>query len=231
MKLSKVIKFYFNLSNKDAEKFIKNHSITINGENQKNTKFDVDIYADQIIVDLEEIKYEEKSYYMLNKAENTECSNKSISKTVFDDLIVPNKDSLFSIGRLDKDTTGLLIITNDGDLCHYITSPKNLISKVYLVHVDKALDNKEILILINDGIILDGSVSKARSLLKISSFDYELEITEGKFHQVKRMFEYFGCKVLKLKRIRIGKLYLDKELKPGQYRKISKAEIEDLCNR
>ena len=173
----------------------------------------------------------------MNKKSGYVCANcDNLYPTVFEllDNKIYNPNKLFTIGRLDVDTTGLLIITNDGDLAHKITSPKSNIKKVYYVEVDGEFP-KECSEKLASGIILtteDGEEYKA----KPASIDFiddlknkaYITVTEGKFHEVKKICKYFGLNVLKLHRVQIGELMLDKNLKTGIYRELTKEELDRL---
>lgn len=148
------------------------------------------------------------------------------TETVVDLIDSPNKD-LFPVGRLDKDTEGLLIITNDGDLGHRLLSPKNKIPKVYYARINGPLEDKHIE-LFEQGVDLgDFTAMPAKLTIIESGEESEVSVTvyEGKFHQVKRMFEAIDREVVYLKRMSMGSLQLDESLKPGEYRPLTEEEL------
>ena len=164
---------------------------------------------------------------MLNKPKGyLSATEDYYEQTVLDLLPEYRHIDLFPVGRLDKDTTGLLLITNDGTLAHDLISPKKHVDKVYIATLDKELDLK-----IKDefehGIILDDELTLPASLEKIEDNIAKVTIHQGKYHQIKRMFEYFGYKVVELDRIKFSFLTYD-GLKIGEYRELSKEEIERL---
>jgi 16S rRNA pseudouridine516 synthase len=170
---------------------------------------------------------------MLNKPAGCVSAVKDrISDTVMSYLKGVNCRDLFPVGRLDKDTEGLLLITNDGDLCHALTSPKRHVNKTYYVLVDKRLPRgararfEEGLDIGDEQPCLPAFVKSKGSV--DDDFAYEITITEGRFHQVKRMFLVFGCKVVALKRISEGGLKLDRKLKAGEFRPLTEEEVKIL---
>ena len=187
---------------------------------------------DVVSVDGIVAKKEEKEYYLLYKPEKTICSvSDDKGRECVVDLI-DTKEKIFPVGRLDYDTSGLLLLTNDGELSNKLIHPKNNVAKVYYAKVQGIVNREELKILEN-GIILDGVKTK-RACAKIKKIDkknnksyVELTITEGRNHQVKNMFNYIGHKVLKLKRISYSFLTLD-NLSIGEYRPLTIKEVKQL---
>lgn len=177
--------------------------------------------------ELVKLKYEEYIYLMLHKPKNYVCATKdNLHKTVLELITEHEERDLHIVGRLDVDTEGLLLITDDGDFTHYITSPKSNISKTYYVEFSGVLpdDAKK---QVEEGIMLDdGELTKSGTLEVISNTSAYLTIFEGKFHQVKRMFAGMNTKVTYLKRVKIGSLELDTEI--GKYRKLTKEDLEKV---
>lgn len=176
---------------------------------------------------LKKLEYEEFIYLMLNKPQNYVCATKdNLHKTVLE-LIkdYPERD-LHIVGRLDVDTEGLLLITDDGDFTHKVTSPKSNISKTYYVEYSGVI-NPNAIAMVEEGIMLDDGEKTKPGMLELQtpSSGY-ITISEGKFHQVKKMFSALGCKVTFLKRVKIGNLELDVEL--AKYRKLSKEDINKI---
>ena len=231
-RLQKIIASSGYCSRRKAEELISNGKVKVNGNVIREMGYKAD-YSDSIEVEGNPINdKEDKVYYILNKPRGvvTTSSDEKGRKTVVD-LIKTNK-RIYPVGRLDYDTTGLLILTNDGELTNFLTHPKNNIEKVYVAKV-KGLITKEDIIRLCNGVIIDGkktSKSKAK-ILKIdkknNSSIVELIIHEGKNHQVKNMFKAIGYEVLKLKRESVSFLTLD-GLKSGEYRQLSIKEIKTL---
>ena len=178
------------------------------------------------------IAYEEFVYYMLNKPAGViSASEDGREETVVDLIPEPKRRDLFPVGRLDRDTEGLLIITNDGALSHRLLSPKHHVDKVYYVRVSGILTGNDIE-LFRDGLVLtDGleCLPADLTILSVSEDEYtseaEITIREGKFHQVKRMFRSVGAEVLYLKRLSMGPLVLDPGLAPGESRRLTPDEM------
>lgn len=211
---------------------IRKGKIAVNGEIIRIPDKKIIIGTDEVSLDGNRIEYIEYEYYMLNKPAGViSATEDKREKTVLDFIHSTRKD-LFPVGRLDKDTEGLLLITNDGALAHQLLSPKKHIKKVYYVIVDGEV-TKEDQFSCEEGIILeDGYQTLPADLRILESQDtskVELTIYEGKFHQVKRMFEALNKKVLYLKRLSMGTLQLDDNLKKGEYRPLTENEIDGLC--
>lgn len=188
--------------------------------------------TDTVSVDGTPVIYKAYEYYMLNKPAGIITATYDKKETTVVDLIESkSRKDLFPVGRLDRDTEGLLLITNNGDLGHRLLSPKSHIDKTYYVNTDKPISTEGAKLL-EKGIDL-GDFATMPANLKILEEDgknsYLLTIKEGKFHQVKRMFEAIGSNVIYLKRISMGTLILDENLEPGQYRTLNEKELEELC--
>ncbi|MDR7870816.1 MAG: pseudouridine synthase [Tissierellaceae bacterium] len=220
-------------SRKDVKSFIKKGFVKINGNIVTDNTIKLDPYKDTIHFKDEVVNYREFIYLMMNKLDGLVSSTDDpLTKTVID-LLSPEYliYEPFPAGRLDKDTEGLLLITNDGQLAHQLLSPKKGVNKVYYVEVDGYVDEsyKE---QFKSGIILDDGYKTLPADLEIIKSDViskvNLTIQEGKYHQVKRMFESISMKVTYLKRISMGPLNLDSELEPGEYRELTEDEINLL---
>lgn len=212
---------------------IKKKLVAINGVTVKSANDKADTELDVVTYRGEEIKYLEFEYFIINKPAGvisaTEDSNQ---KTVIDLIKDSSRKDIFPVGRLDKDTEGLLLITNDGMLAHELLSPKKHVDKVYYVETDGMLKNEHIE-LFQQGIQVDEDfVAKEAKLQIISASENgskaKLTIHEGKFHQVKRMMEAVGNTVTYLKRLSMGPLVLPEDLGCGEYRKLTDAEINML---
>lgn len=216
-----------------VKNYIKKGRVSINGVVQKQTDLKIIVGQDVITFDGKIVSYIYNEYYMLNKPSGVVSATRdSESKTVIDLIEGKRRKDLFPVGRLDKDTEGLLLITNDGELAHKLLSPKKKVGKTYFAKIDGRVEDNVIEIFKN-GIKLEENFTTLPAELVILSNDeleseIELTIYEGKFHQVKRMFEAVGRKVTYLKRLSMGSLKLDSSLKVGNYRPLTEEELEHL---
>ena len=233
-RLQKIIALSGYASRRKAEDLIKSGKVKVNGNVITEMGYKAN-YSDIIEVEGNQINsLEDKVYYLLNKPRGivTTSSDDKGRKTVVD--LIKTDKRIYPIGRLDYDTTGLLILTNDGELTNYLTHPKNNIEKVYVAKI-KGIITKEELKKLNNGVYIEGvKTSKAKTkLLKIDKKNntsiVELIIHEGRNHQVKNMFKAINYEVLKLKRESIAFLTLD-GLKSGEYRELSIKEVKKLYN-
>lgn len=217
-------------SRKEVKTFLKKGRVSVNGEIIKKDKTQIDPLKDIIAFDGEVIHYSQFEYYMLYKPEGYISATKDDSHPVVCELI-PSIHELFPVGRLDIDTTGLLIMTNDGELGHLLTAPKKHIPKVYEVLAD-GIVNEEDQEVFKKGIPLKDFTTQSSDLriieVKENKTKCHVTIHEGKFHQVKRMFGYIKKPVLSLKRIQMGDVKLDSSLKKGEYRPLTTDEINSL---
>lgn len=214
---------------KEVKQLIRKKRVKVNGEIIKNDDLQIDENQDVVMVDDEEIYYIKDIYLMMNKPDGVVSATfDNYDETVLD-LIDPrfSKDC-FPIGRLDKDTQGLLIISNDGNLAHKILSPKNHIEKTYYVEHLSELSDSDIEKLCNGTIVIDDKVVMEAKYEKIDDLSCYLTIMEGRFHQVKRMFHAVSNEVLFLKRIKMGPIVLDEELQLGETRFLNEEEIKLL---
>lgn len=220
-------------SRRKCEEIILNKKVKVNGKIIDELGHKVND-SDYITVNDIEVKKKEKEYYILYKPEKVICSVKDEkNRTTVIDYINTN-EKIFPIGRLDYDTSGLLLLTNDGELANMLTHPSHKVEKKYLAKIDGIINLKDIYMLEN-GIVLNGIKTK-KAKAKIQKIDkknkksfVELTITEGRNHQVKNMFGALGYKVLKLKRTNYDFLTL-KNLSIGQSRKLTIKEIKKLYN-
>ena len=233
MRLDKFISTTTMLSRAEAKKIIKK-GILINDILIKSSDYKVDENNDIVIVNGSRLVYQKYVYIMMNKPQNViSATEDMIDKTVVD--ILKDKDRIhkvFPVGRLDKDTEGLMLLTNDGELAHKLISPKKDVEKKYYVEVTGEL-KEEYLELVKDGLVLDDGYKCKSARLEIleSSKDKScanIYITEGKFHQVKRMMKALGTSVTYLKRLSIGSLILDENLKLGEYRYLTDKELKKI---
>ena len=215
---------------------IKSGKIKVNDVTQKDPGKKVDTDKDRITCGGEDISYSEMVYYMLNKPAGvitaTEDKNQ---KTVLDLITDKKRRDLFPVGRLDKDTVGLLIITNNGALSHRLLAPGKHVAKKYLVRVDGVI-TEEISSAICSGVdIGDDKPTAPAELENVRQveadgivYEAEITITEGRYHQIKRMFEAFGLNVIYLKRLSMGSLTLDPKLEEGEWRYLTDEELKRL---
>ena len=220
-------------SRRKAEELIKEGRVKVNNEVVDTLGYKVKV-SDKVYVDDKLLEKEEKVYFLLNKPRgivSTTIDDKD-RKSIVD--IIDTDVRIFPVGRLDYDTTGLIILTNDGELSNIITDSKNDVEKMYIAKIKGLLEAEKIYKL-KKGIIIDGIKTK-RAKVKVKRYDkkndtsiVEITITEGRNHQVKKMFEEVGCPVLKLKRERIAFLSID-GLNSGDYRKLTPKEVKQLYN-
>lgn len=208
---------------------IRKGRVSVNQEMVCSPERKVNPDSDVIAVDKIDINYTKKEYYMLHKPAGViSATEDARHKTVLDLIENKQRKDLFPVGRLDVDTEGLLLITNDGELAHRLLSPKKHVDKVYYVEVDQDIpeDVKE---QFAKGIQMkDKTVFQPAALRQETKKSAYLTIQEGKFHQVKRMFQAVGCQVTYLKRISMGPLVLDEHLACGTYRELKPEEIQAL---
>ena len=208
---------------------IKKGMVSVNGEIIKKADFKFDENAVKVCVKEKELFYQKFYYYMLNRpAGVVSATMDNHDKTVLDLLKeAPGKD-LFPVGRLDKDTEGLLLITNDGELSHNLLSPKKHVDKTYLVET-AAIVTEEMVGQLKQGVdIGEDKMTLPAKVKLLEDKKIELTIMEGKFHQVKRMLKAVGNEVVYLKRLSMGSLTLDSDLNLGEYRSLTKEEITQL---
>ncbi|MBS2970105.1 rRNA pseudouridine synthase [Metabacillus sp. KIGAM252] len=222
-------------SRKEVKKMLKTGAVLADGTVIKDAKTHVDPEKQIVTVHGEQVEYREFIYLMMNKPPGVLSATEDIAQHTVIDLLTP-EDAVrepFPVGRLDKDTEGLLVITNDGQISHQLLSPKKHVPKTYYAVISGEVTESDISAF-KKGVTLDDEyVTKPARLIILKSGDtseIELTITEGKFHQVKRMFEAVGKKVTFLKRLTMGDLELDEDLEPGEYRDLTDEEVEILRN-
>lgn len=214
-----------------VKQLIKSGQVSVNGNPCKEADFKTDPKKDSITVDGKECLYQEYIYYMFHKPAGCVCAIKdNVSRTVMEYLAKEDlRKDLFPVGRLDKDTEGLLLITNDGVLSHKLLSPKKHIPKTYYVRLKKPLSDADVKVLESGVDIGDKKMTLPARITVLSGVEIFLTISEGRFHQVKRMLLAVGNEVIYLKRISMGSLCLDENLKPGEYRTLTGEELKNLC--
>ncbi|MDD3122843.1 MAG: pseudouridine synthase [Candidatus Izemoplasmatales bacterium] len=231
----RIDKFLSNLkfgSRKEVHELVKKGYITVNGVVISDFGLDISPALDQIIVGEETVYYQPSITLMMNKPKGVVSANTDLlDKTVIDLIEIPFARFDFNIaGRLDKDTEGLLILTTDGSMLHQIISPSKEVYKTYLVELRDPLTRTEELengVVIKDGKNMDFT-TKPCFIKQINEKVATIKILEGKFHQVKRMFEAIENEVVALKRIAIGELPLDDNLLPGEVKELSQVDILNI---
>lgn len=221
-------------SRKEIKAIVKKGLVTIDGEVAKDSAIQIDPEEVTITVSGEEVFYRKYVYLMMNKPEDVISATFDNHDTTVIDLLDPDYIVFnpFPVGRLDKDTVGLLLLTNDGELNHKLIAPKWHVDKIYYAKIDKKVDEKDV-VAFEKGIVLDDDYKCMPAKLNIINSSeegsiIELTIQEGKFHQVKRMFESVGKQVTYLRRIKFGPLELDEELEEGEYRELTEEEVQKL---
>ena len=222
-------------SRTEVKNLLKAGRVTVNGKKEKSAKLQINEDADEISFDGQKLDYEEFVYYMMNKPQGVISATEDPKhKTVLDLLDdYARVKEVFPVGRLDIDTHGLLLLTNDGKLAHALLSPKRHVDKTYLAQVNGIMTDEDIETFAKGIPLKDFTCQPAK--LELVSIDREKDqslvrvtIAEGKFHQVKRMVAYCGKEVVDLQRLTMGTLTLDENLKRGEWRRLSQEELEGL---
>ena len=193
---------------------IKKGRVCVNGVHASKPELKVDPENDSITLDGKKLFYSQYAYYMLNKPSGVITATMDKKKETVLDLLDDKRKDLFPVGRLDIDTEGLLLITNDGELCHRLLSPKHHVDKCYFAKTDLPIPTC--------------AVKKFEGGIDLGDCEAKVIVQEGKFHQVKRMFEAVGVTVVYLKRLSMGSLKLDETLAPGESRTLTQEELECL---
>ncbi|SDH64519.1 ribosomal small subunit pseudouridine synthase A [Alteribacillus persepolensis] len=218
-------------SRKEVKQLLKQGAVEVDGKKAKNGSVHVNPESEEVTVLGEVLEYREFIYLLMNKPQGViSATVDDMHETVID--LLEMEDAVrdpFPVGRLDKDTEGLILLTNDGKFSHALTSPKKGVKKTYEATIDQEVTEADVNTFRKGVVLDDGYQTKPAQLIrKDPAAEVALTITEGKFHQVKRMFEAVGKKVLYLKRVEIGSLALDESLEPGEYRDMTKEEVEML---
>lgn len=233
MRLEKVLAHTGHGTRSEIKRMMKTGSVSVNGRPVKDGGMQVDPVQDQITVDGEAVRYREFIYVMLNKPQGVISATEDSRERTVLDLLEPEYRSFdpFPVGRLDKDTEGLLLLTNDGKLAHNLLSPRKHVPKTYFAEVQGKVTEEDQRAFSAGVTLDDGYVTMPAELVILISGELskiELTIREGKFHQVKRMFEAVGKKVVFLKRMSMGPLLLDEYLETGAYRELTAEELLQL---
>lgn len=219
----------------EVKKLIRSGQVSVDGTVVKKPETKVEQTVQEVCLNGEKVGYESFEYYMLNKPAGVISATEDRScQTVVDLIKEKKRKDLFPVGRLDKDTEGLLLITNDGELAHRLLSPKKHVDKCYFARVSGKVTEDDVRSFengVNIGSLEQPEITMPGKLEIITSDEISqirLTIQEGKFHQVKRMFQAVGKEVIYLKRLRMGTLVLDENLSIGEYRPLTKEELEKL---
>lgn len=231
MRLEHLLMKHLVLSRREMKKLIKNEAVLIDGTPATHVSNNVDATLQVITVNGTQIHDDSQKYYMLNKPQGViSATTDKEHTTVIDLFIKANIEGLYPLGRLDGDTEGLLIVTNNGPLGYRMLNPDQHIEKEYYVEVNGPLDEDAVETFKRGVTFHGGYQCKPSTLTILESSDHfsraTVSISEGKFHQVKKMFLCVGVKVTYLKRIRFGEFVLDEALEPGEYRELNEAELQ-----
>lgn len=237
MRLDKFLVACAKGSRTEVKNLLKAGRVTVNGKKEKSAKLQIDEERDEIRFDGQVLEYEEFVYYMMNKPQGViSATEDNKHRTVLDllDDLARSKE-VFPVGRLDIDTHGLLLLTNDGQLAHALLSPKRHVDKTYLAHVEGIMTQEDVETFVKGIPLKDFTCQPAK--LEIVSVDSDKDesqvrvtIAEGKFHQVKRMVAYCGKEVVDLQRLTMGTLVLDENLERGEWRRLTREELENLLS-
>lgn len=235
MRLDKLLANMGYGSRKEVKQLLKQKAVTVDGDYVKDAALHVDPEKQIVSVFGERVVYTEFVYFIMNKPPGVISATEDLRDETVIDLLEPLHQHFqpFPVGRLDKDTEGLLLLTNDGQLAHNLLSPKKHVPKVYYAQIEGVVTEEDAEKFANGVELDDGYVTKPGKLVILKSAqqsEIELTIQEGKFHQVKRMFEAVGKRVTYLKRISMGSLKLDENLALGEYRELTAEELNCLQN-
>lgn len=217
----------------EVKKYIRQGRVAVDGRTVKKPEEKVDEQMQCVYVNGRQVSYQKFEYYMLHKpAGVVSATTDSRERTVVELIESKKRKDLFPVGRLDKDTEGLLLITNDGELAHRLLAPGKHVDKVYYAKVKGRVTAKEVALFAEGMEIGKGEHARPSQLVVLKEDDISeirLTIQEGKFHQVKRMFHAVGMEVIYLKRLSMGSLALDETLPAGSYRMLTEEEVRKLC--
>ena len=234
MRLDKLLAMLGEGTRSEVRSAVRAGRVTVDGQAARDAGMQVDALTSRVCVDGRPLEYRQQRHVMLNKPQGVLTAARDPRQQTVMDLLPPLYRAMgcMPAGRLDKDTEGLLVITSDGQLAHQIISPRHEVGKVYLAHVDGPLGDADVKAFaaglhIDDA---DGAFDARPAALEVLSSGEtqsvaRVRVTEGKYHQVKRMFAARGVQVTYLKRLQIGALLLDSALLPGQWREMTDAEI------
>ena len=222
-------------SRKEVKNLLKAGRVTVNGKKEKSAKLQINEERDEIRFDGQVLEYEEFVYYMMNKPQGVISATEDTKHRTVLDLLddYARAKEVFPVGRLDIDTHGLLLLTNDGQLAHALLSPKRHVDKTYLAQVEGIMSQEDVDTFAKGISLKDFTCQPAKlELVSVDSVKNQslvrVTIAEGKFHQVKRMVAYCGKEVVDLQRLTMGTLVLDENLERGEWRRLTREELENL---
>ena len=214
-------------SRRELKELIRSGRVTVNGAAARKAEDKIDTDSALVCLDGTVLRYKSHHYYMMDKPEGVITATEDGRQKTVLDLLPPElrRLGLFPVGRLDKDTSGLLILTDDGELSHRVTSPKGEVSKCYLAEVDGIPDEEDAAAFREGLTLADGTKCLPAGLELCGGALCRVTVREGKYHQVKRMLASRGKPVIKLRRLSIGSLTIDESLGPGGFRELSDNEL------
>ena len=222
-------------SRTEVKNLLKAGRVMVNGKKEKSAKLQIDEERDEIRFDGQVLEYEEFVYYMMNKPQGVISATEDTKHRTVLDLLddYARAKEVFPVGRLDIDTHGLLLLTNDGQLAHALLSPKRHVDKTYLAQVEGIMSQEDVDTFAKGISLKDFTCQPAKlELVSVDSVKNQslvrVTIAEGKFHQVKRMVAYCGKEVVDLQRLTMGTLVLDENLERGEWRRLTREELENL---
>lgn len=230
MRLDKILSDMGIASRSELRQIIKSGRVMVDGLAVTAPEKRIDSDSTRISLDGRELKYRKFRYFMMDKPAGVLSATEDSRQETLLDLLPPElkRLGLFPVGRLDKDTSGLIILTNDGDFAHRVISPKSGIWKLYRARVDGQLDGEDVKAFEKGLVLGDGTACLPAKLELLPGGDCLVRVTEGKYHQVKRMLASRGAPVLELRRLAVGGLELDEKLGPGGFRELNEAELDRL---
>ena len=228
LRLDKLLADTGKWSRKEAKLLLKQGRVRVDGEAERAPERKVDPAAQTVTVDGVRVGWTEFCYLMLHKPGGVVTATEDRHQKTVLDLLPPEYQSLFPVGRLDKDTEGLLLLTDDGELAHHLLSPRHHVDKVYLAHIEGTVDPSDVEAFARGITLGDGTECLPAKLEGLGEGKCLVTLREGKFHQVKRMLASRGKPVVWLKRLSMGPLVLDEGLLPGQFRLLTAQEAEML---
>lgn len=227
IRLDKLIASQLNISRKDARAVIRRGRVSVNGETVKNPEFLLDPEREKVYYNGQAVSYKKFIYIVMNKPAGVLSASEDKTRKTVVDLVPDNlqRKGLFPVGRLDKDTTGLLIITDDGDFAHRVLSPQKNIFKTYIAELDGDITEQTLDIFSREITLADGTVCRRAYLKKLDNRRAEIKICEGRYHQIKRMFGVAGLGVNALERRAVGGYVLPDFIQLGECIEVSKSDL------
>lgn len=230
IRLDKIISSQINISRKDVRTGIRRGLAAVDGRQIKNADLRLDPKSSSVVYDGQAVTYKEHIYIIMNKPAGVLSASEDKSRKTVIDLVPESlrRKGLFPVGRLDRDTTGLLIITDDGDLAHRILAPQKSVYKTYIAELDGDITDITLDIFSRQITLADGTVCRRAYFKKLGARTAEIKICEGKYHQIKRMLGVAGLGVNSLERRAVGGLELPDFLKAGECVEVSEKELDSV---